>query len=235
MENVKPNAVRAKIAINAIWIVIGIEILMFISGYMQYSLLKSVGYGELISHEEAANYDIRERVIAFLYMIVFIISAITFIMWFRRAYFNLHLKIRPLLFSEGWAAGSWFVPIICLFRPYQIMKELFSETEAFLKRKNVETDDIFAVNRLGLWWALWIITNLVAQFTTRYTLEAKSVDEYTFVTMVSMVNNVMGVPLAIVTINIIKQYARAEVLLAEVREEVQNFTPVDLTISDIEK
>jgi Domain of unknown function (DUF4328) len=233
METLKSNSQRAKNAIILIWIVLGVETLAFISGYMQYSLLKSVGYGELISHEEAANNDIRERVIAFLYMIVFIISAITFIMWFRRAYFNLHLKIRPLLFSEGWAAGSWFVPIICLFRPYQIMKELFIETEAFLKRKNVETEDLFAVNRLGLWWTLWIITNLVAQFTTRYTLEAKSVDEYTFVTMVSMVNNVMGVPLAIVTINIIKQYARAEVLLADIREDVQNFTPVDWNISDV--
>src|SRR4249919_2196416 len=54
---------------------------------------------------------------------------VSFIMWFRRAYWNLHqVNVSAAHFPEGWAAGAWFVPFINLIRPYRIMQQIWKGT-----------------------------------------------------------------------------------------------------------
>jgi len=97
---------------------------------MHYDLLQTVANGGLIYNKTATKAFFKiELILCTIYFIFYSISVITFIMWFRRAYFNLHQKVNHLSYSEGWAAGSWFVPIINLYRPYQIMKEIYIETK----------------------------------------------------------------------------------------------------------
>ena len=117
MENLKPNGQRAKTAITMIWVVLILEIISLISGYLQYDLLQILANGGDVSMEAADSNDLREQAISIVYLITFVISGVTFIQWFRRAYFNLHSKVNHLSHTEGWAAGSWFVPIINLYRP----------------------------------------------------------------------------------------------------------------------
>ena len=137
MENLKPNGQRAKNAITLIWIVLVLEIVLLISGYFQYDLLQTAANGSEISIETATANDTREQIIGIIFLIAYIISAVTFIQWFRRAYYNLHLKVNHLSRTEGWAAGSWFVPIVSLYRPYHIMKELYQETRELLVKKGL--------------------------------------------------------------------------------------------------
>lgn len=213
MEELKPNEQRSKNAIILIWIVLVMDVISIISSCLQYDLLKTASNGGEISQEFAASNDLREQVIAIIYIIVSILSAITFIQWFRRAYYNLHLKVNNLSHTEGWAAGSWFVPIINLFRPYQIMKELFQETNLFLKRNDIYTYEHFSVSSLGLWWTLWIIARFVGQFVFKYSLKAETIDELIISTIASMVENCVGIFLAIITVRIIEQYSSIELLL----------------------
>ncbi len=70
-------------------------------------------------------------------------------MWFRRAYFNLHQKVSYLSHSEGWAAGSWFVPIVNLYRPYQIMKEIYVETKELFTKRGLSEKVGYSTNYLG--------------------------------------------------------------------------------------
>lgn len=102
MENLKPNEKRAKNAIILIWIMLAFDIISFISGYFQYNLLQSAANGVEISIETANANDLREQIIGITNLIVFFISAITFILWFRRAYYNLHLKLSFLSYREEW-------------------------------------------------------------------------------------------------------------------------------------
>lgn len=216
MQDLRPNAERAKNATLLIWIVLAMEIVSFISGFFQFILLQNGANGEGISIEDATSNDLREQIIGVISLIAYIISAVTFIMWFRRAYFNLHLRVNNLSESEGWAAGSWFVPIISLYRPYHIMVEMFDATKFYLKRNEIEPEEKTANVSLGLWWTLWIINNLLGQFIWRYSLKAETIDELTITTVASMVSNVIGVPLALVTIKMIKEYSRSELLMTKV-------------------
>lgn len=152
-------------------------------------------------------------------MIAYLISAVTFIQWFRRAYFNLHLKVNHLSQTEGWAAGSWFVPIVNLYRPYQIMKELYKETKEFLTEKELNISKSFNTNYLGIWWALWIISSVVGQFVFRYSMRTETLEEISRMTVVSMALNIIGIPLALVTIKVIREYSKVEPLLEEANDE----------------
>ncbi len=200
------------------------EIVSFISAYFQYDLLRVSSIGGEISPDTITANETSEIVVGLLSAITYIISAITFIQWFRRAYYNLHLKVNFLNYTEGWAAGCWFVPFINLYRPYQIMKELYEETDELLSKKGISVNQTFSTTLLGWWWAFWIINNFVGQFVFRYSLKAESIDELTTSTIASMIGNLLGIPLALIAIKVIKDYSTVEPLLNEIKDEEETKT-----------
>jgi hypothetical protein len=221
MIRLKPNEDRAKFAIGLIWVVLILDILSLISGYLQYDLLQTFASGGEISNETIESNDSREQIIGLFYLIAYIISAVTFILWFRRAYFNLHQKINHLSHSEGWAAGSWFVPFISLYRPYQIMKELYQETTDLLKRNNIRVNSNFTTSLLGWWWGLWLLSNAIGQFVFRYSNNAVTIDELTTSTIASMIGNLVSIPLALITVKVIQDYAEVEPYLDKIIIETE--------------
>ena len=217
MEKLQPNRQRAKNAIILIYIVFILEIITLISAYFQYDLLQTFKNGGNVSMEAADANDVRVQIIAIIYVITFLISAITFIQWFRRAYFNLHMKVNHLSHTEGWAAGSWFVPIISLYMPYNIMKELYMETKELLTKKGLLDSENLTTNSLGLWWTLWIINNIIGQVVWRY--PGETIDELIGGTVASMLGSVIGIVLALITVKVIKEYSDIEPLLNKINDE----------------
>ncbi|MFV8352181.1 DUF4328 domain-containing protein [Flavobacterium sp. XS2P14] len=204
-----------------IWTVLTIEIISILSDYLQYDLLQTVANGGQISTETATGNDLRQKIIAIIYLVAYIISGITFIRWFRRAYFNLHLKAETLSFTEGWAAGSWFVPLVSLYRPKQIMKELYVETHNLLTTKQENSTVNLNTQFIGWWWALWLIASFLGQFVFRYSQKAETLEELTTVTIVSIIASIIGIPLALITVKIIKDYAEIEPLFCNLDVEVE--------------
>jgi len=217
MQDLKPNEQRSQNAILLIWIALAMNCISLISSYFQYDLLQTAANGGEISTEAVTSNDNREQAIGIIQIIVFVLSAITFIQWFRRAYFNLHLRVNHLSHTEGWAAGCWFMPIVNLFRPYQIMKELFQATHFFLKRNNVHTTDHLSIASLSLWWTLWIIDRFFGQFVFKYTMKAETIEELTTSTIAQLISNGIGIVLAIITINIITEYSKLELVMHKIK------------------
>lgn len=215
MELLRPNEERAKTAIILIWVILVLEVVSLLSSYFQYDLLQTAAHGGAISTETAEENDNRETIIAVVYSLARLVSGITFIMWFRRAYFNLHLRVNKLSHTEGWAAGSWFVPYLNLYRPYQIMKELYEETKKLSLKAEISSNQTFATNYLGVWWTLWIIGSIIGQFVFRYSLKAETIEQLTTATTASMLGNIVGIPLALITVRVIQDYCSLEKLSNE--------------------
>lgn len=207
-EKIKPNQHRARIAQTLIWIVMILDVLSIYSSYLQYNLLKAFQNNEEISDIMISTNDYREQGIAILYLLAFAISGVTFIQWFRRAYYNLGTIISTKN-TEGWAAGSWFVPVISIFRPYQIMKEMNDKTIGFLKTK---TTNVIEDNSqlIGLWWGLWIVSNYIGKYVMKYSFKGDEVENLIGSTQADMVLSFIGVPLAYITIKMIKSYSLKE-------------------------
>ncbi len=208
----KPNEKRSKIAIVLIWICLIVYLFSFFSSFLQYRLLTQISFGVQIAEDILEQNDTREQVIMLVTFIVNIISAVTFIQWFRRAYFNLHILVPNLTFTEGWAAGSWFVPMISFFRPYQIMVELYNKTiEKLEERKLIENQD-FDISFLKLWWALWILVFVID--LKRFVISRTDIiDSLIQNTIIDMFQCLVYIPLSLLTIKVIKEYSNFENIL----------------------
>lgn len=226
MNQVKDNSKRAKNAVLLIYIIMGISIISLFSGYLQYNLLNKVLYGGIVSNAEATANDLREQIIGLAYSITYIVSVVMFIMWFRRAYFNLHTKVKTLSYSEGWAAGSWFVPILCLFRPYQIMTEIYEETKKLFKKHAIQTENELHTRYVGIWWTFWIISSFVGQINFRMALRATTLDQLINTTIISMVNDFITISLCVLAVKVIRDYAKVEPLLHQLDEEKIKLRPI---------
>ena len=215
----RANHQRSKSAILFVWIVLFIEIVSIFSSYLQFDLLTTVKNGGTITPEIANSNDLRERIIGIVYLIFYLISGIIFIRWFRRACYNLNLKVKTLTFTDGWAAGAWFVPILALYRPYQIMKELFEQTFLYLTKKGVDkSEETSFGSTINIWWTLWIVNSVLGQISFRYSRNSDTVDELINGTVISLISSVITIPLAIFTVKLINEYSSLEESLFELKE-----------------
>jgi hypothetical protein len=164
----KDNSQRAKNIIILFWVLFGITIISIVSTFMEYSLLKRIIEGNFTLEEADAN-DTRQRLIGIVEIIIHILVIVYFIMWFRRAYYNLHALGCYVRYSEGWAAGGWFVPFLNLVRPFEIMKDIWNRTQerAQLGMENTRVESSAIV---GVWWFLWLATNIASNIIFRLRL-----------------------------------------------------------------
>ena len=209
----KPNQKRSEIAITLIWICLIVNLISLFSSYLQYELLTQLSNGVEIANYKLEQNDSREQLLGVVTLIVSIISAVTFIQWFRRAYFNLHSLVPNLTYTEGWAAGSWFVPIIGFYRPYQIMMELYNKTIARLEETKLIDNQSYDVSFVKVWWVLWIIVSIIGRVVYKNISEAETIDKFIDYTVFSMVQSILYIPLSILTIKVIKEYSNFENLL----------------------
>lgn len=96
-----------------------------------------------------------------LHIGLIIVGYVTLIMWLRRAYYNLHQLpgVHPE-YSDGWAAGAWFVPFINFVRPFTITREVWNDTQQSAYGRVAEPATV-----LGWWWAAWVLKLIVGRIT----------------------------------------------------------------------
>lgn len=213
MEHLRPNGRRAKNAVSMVWAVLAMSFITTFFTLVDEVYISIAGYPSTMDSFMVDIFYLVLGISGILYTVVYIASAVMFIMWFRRAYFNLHQLRGDLLYGEGWAAGGWFVPIMNLFVPYKIMKELYTKTNMIFSQ-NLETCTIrLHTDYLGWWWALWLISGILSQISFRMALSgdiygaAAGLD--TFVTL-------LYIPLTFITVNLIRDYSKIEETLAEI-------------------
>ena len=209
MKTLRTNHVRAKNAIIPIWIILVLAIISIISKILQYNLLNDANNGIAISTASASINDIREAIISVIDFIISIISVVTFIQWFRRAYWNLHEISSNLSYSEGWAAGSWFVPVISFYRPFVIMKELFSETKRIFIQNGKNVHQNYTPT-LNLWWTLWIVGDALEVTINQYQKKSEDIEVLMNTTIGEIIALVLSIVSCIITIKIIKMYSQLE-------------------------
>lgn len=91
-----------------------------------------------------------------------LLTAVFFLIWIYQAFRNLSpLKARNLEFSPGWAVGWWFIPFANLLKPFQVVRELFNESDPDF---DPETGFLNTVPgtpfEIGLWWATLLISGI---------------------------------------------------------------------------
>ena len=145
--------------------------------------------------------EVVAAIVGLIQLVLFIILGITFLRWIYRANSNLGaLSGHPMSFTPGWSVGWYFIPIACLFKPYQAMKEIWERSH---KNQSV-TSSI-----LGLWWAFWLISNFLGELAFKAVWGAESATEYGSSTLIYIVSDGIDVVLDIVALMLVTQIGNA--------------------------
>jgi hypothetical protein len=222
----RDNSSRAKLITSIFWIMLGFTLVNLGSLAWQYYLLDDVQKNpENIDMQKLQTSDSLRTIISVIQLIILILSMIFFIMWFRRAYFNLQqLQWNYARYSEGWAAGGWFIPVINLFYPYQIMVDIWRGTQNAIKERFGEPQSTALV---GLWWATYLINNFFAYISSFVTRESDSIEGLMSATIMECISEIISIVAIIITIRIILRVSSFEKELA-----MHALTPEDSIFSD---
>lgn len=118
-----------------------------------YQLLGRIQAGQVVTPEDLTAADQRLRLAARLTLVLLIMSGAAFIAWLFRVYANLPGLGDPAPeFASGWAIGAWFVPVLCLSRPRQLVAEAWTKSDPILPIAASPAVPAF----LQLWWALFL-------------------------------------------------------------------------------
>lgn len=182
------------------------------SSMMQLQLLERIASGDYVQSELDAN-DTREQALGLLTMGLYLVTAIAFVAWFKRAYDNLAAFGQTPAHGTGWAIGGWFVPILSLFRPFQIAREIWNKSDPDAREDDVALETTPPI--LGLWWGAWILGNVIGQISFRLTMGANTPGDFQASTLANLAVDVVtlvSAPLAILVVRGIT--ARQEKLAA---------------------
>jgi hypothetical protein len=179
---------------------VGLSILGIASSLMQLKLLSHAPY----SMAEANANDMRERLIRIAHLLVSLVVLVMFLRWIYLAQRNLPaLGARHMRFRPGWAVGSFFVPIVNLWVPFQAMRDL---AKASRSPQHWELEDTPAP--IIVWWVLWIVSEILRNATLRSQLHARTVPEITTLTDIELATGVLSIPLALLARDIVRRVSR---------------------------
>ena len=136
---------------------------------------------------------------------VYIATAVVFLMWLYRVSNNVAAFGKRTANSSGWAVGSFFVPIVNLFIPYQSVKDIWSKSEP------TGADATFYSNSppgfFPAWWGFWIASNIASNAYFRMTL-AEVPPEGSVI--VGILSEILSIAAAVFAIQVVKEIDRRQ-------------------------
>jgi hypothetical protein len=133
-----------------------------------------LGFGQVLSPASVINgnqpvWVVFQGLVAMVEFPCFIFTVVVFLTWLNRAYKNLiPLRAHHLEFSSGWAVGWWFVPFANLVKPFQVVREVWNESDPDIDpNMSFLSTSGGAPALLGFWWAFWIISRIASNLTSR--------------------------------------------------------------------
>lgn len=159
-------------------------------------------------------------IIALLRIPLFITTIVFFLIWEYRAFNNLSaLKARNLQFSPGWAVGWWFIPFANLIKPFQVMRELWNESDPEYDADfGFLSVSVGAPTIMGFWWAFWLLTNFADRVANR-------VEESNFFPVALIVASILEIIAAGLIIKIILGIVERQELRFKRLGELPQFVP----------
>jgi len=150
-------------------LLIVLDIIAVFSDLSQADLINRVIRGEDVTESELIANDNRQAAIGFGQTVLYIAEAAVFFMWIYRANKNLRsLHTAGLRFTPGWAVGWFFIPFMNLFRPYQVVSEIWKASDPKVgTADDTSWEAVVTSPIVGCWWALFLISNFAANIAIR--------------------------------------------------------------------
>jgi hypothetical protein len=196
MHEFKDPSPRTQMAVAFVWIYLAVSSLM--------TLLTLYGYlsPEAFLEPQALLIAGLSQLASALVMVACIVVVA---LWIHRVSANAHALSDDMTISPGWAVGWYFIPFANLVKPYQGMKEAWMASHF---RDNWHGEPTPAL--LVWWWALWLITNILANISFRIGNLYPEEFAPAPVAFLDLVGSLLNVALCLILIAMMKQLCVAQ-------------------------
>ncbi len=162
---------RWVIALLVVQIVLNL-VAMVLDG-LEIGLISRALRGGVVSEAELGSNAIQQAFVGITQTLVFLVTAVLFLIWMYRSHRNLSaLGAEGLRFRGGWVVGYWFIPVLNLYRPYQVMREIWQGSDPSVLEAGEQWRTVPSSALLGWWWAMWLASSVFGRISTRLALRA---------------------------------------------------------------
>jgi hypothetical protein len=221
LERYRPLRRRAIWARVALAAVVAVDVVAVLSDLREIELLDRMET-ELPTEEEITESDLRQLIVGVAQLIVFTAAAVFFIRWLHQAYRNvLALGAQYPRYSTGTAVWSWFVPFLNLWRPKQVINDVWRASDPEAPADQGATwQDRSPPFLYALWWFFWIVLQFVYNADLRYYLRAETLQELQNSARLTLAADVLSVLGAVLALEVVRRTtARQEARAARLRRE----------------
>ena len=100
-------------------------------------------------------------------LLAFLVALVLFLRWVHLSYWNLRaLDTQAMRFTPGWAVGYWFVPVLNIWRPAEVLGDLWRATEPGADRSGGGWRALRSSPLIGWWWALSLVAGPLEWMTS---------------------------------------------------------------------
>ena len=175
-------------------------------------VLQDLDGGVDVSYGRAQAADDRQRISGLAQLAVFVITATFFIRWIFTAYEN-SARLGPpsLRFGTGWAVGGWFVPILSLWRPKQIVNDAWRASEPDAPSRLGDNWCRASVPAfLTVWWVIFILQDVIWRVVNRLWLNGENLPEQITATQADFGAIAASVVGALLAIHVVRRLTRRQ-------------------------
>jgi hypothetical protein len=170
-----------------------LDFIATVSGMMELALLRSL-QNETFTGDFAAaatSNDNRQQAIGVAQFALFVVTDIVFLTWIHRVNRNARaLGAEGMRFTPGWSVGWFFVPIMNLWRPFQVMREIWQASAQPGNWRAVQAPPL-----LGWWWAMFLGRQILGQIGHRLSDSIRSVDDAVLASVITTLSDISAMAL----------------------------------------
>ncbi len=164
-----------------------------------------------LSPDQVASNDPVQGFIGLLQSGLGILTGIIFLKWIYRSYKNIQgFGAQGLRFSPGWAVGYYFIPILSLIRPVQVMSEIWRASDDprdWPKRPGSWL--------IASWWTLFLVYTGITQVSLELAIQASTSDQWTLAAVLAILGDFFSIPLSLAALRLVTEVYRRQKTLVE--------------------
>lgn len=186
-------------------------LLVLISSVLDYRLLTDLQHGVYLA-AESVDSDVQSSQLRLIGALLFslataVVAGTGVLLWTYRAVYNAHqLGSKGMQFSPGWAVASYFIPGLNLWKPFQVMKELWQtslSTASGWSRIRVP-------GLMRLWWGLWLVVLSLGRVTELLTNRVEQLLALRELAVLYGINALLSLPLTLLLLYLIRTIQRRQ-------------------------
>lgn len=176
------------------------------AGFVYARYLQSLDPTALVEEIELVTPELVYALVGLAQLSALIIAAVFFIRWFHLAHQNLGgLSDRPAEHDSRWAIWGFFVPILNLIRPQQLMREIWTVASGRWREEPSRVVGLTQpTDHVNLWWGLFLATSFLGNVVGRASWRATTAQETLWATWATVFADAFDLAAVLVALALVR-------------------------------